>query len=71
MSKQTFSLAAIANVAGKKYGAIYHRAKVLGINNRLGRYTAEQAYDLVYYKRPSRKETLEQETARLLKAIAK
>lgn len=74
--KNTFSLAAIANVSGKKLGTIYYRARSLGINTKSGKYSAEQAHSLVYYvprtrSRVVRKETLAEETARLIKAMAK
>lgn len=72
--QDTFSIAAIANVSGKCRQTIYYRACAMGINNKAGLYTADQAYDLVYYNRKKpvyHRETLEQETARLIKTMAK
>lgn len=75
-TKNTFSLAAIANVSGKKRGTIYHRARVLGIDTKSGEYSAEQAHSLVYYVprtriNGGRRETLAEEAARLIKTMAK
>ena len=71
MSKN-FSLRAIAAVSGLTTANVARRARALGyITNRKG-YTAEQAHSIIYYKpkkmgRPV--ESLEQETARLSRAL--
>ena len=69
-----FSTAAICNVSGKSRTAIHNRARSLGYDTKGGMYTADQAYNIVYYtpkKRTAHKETLAQETTRLIKSLEK
>lgn len=74
MANQNFSLSAVASVSGKHEKTIMARALALGYRTGRKGYTAEQAYNLVYYQRKPRavhKETLEHETARLIKTMAR
>lgn len=76
MDYQTFSTKAISIVAGKDPATIRYRAKVLGIvPGGKGRYSAEQANQLVNFQRQPRVkprvESVENEAEQLRRIVAR